>query len=77
MTRELHFANHFSAGKSEDGRYTYPSSLKHPVKPEFIASPAGRAEMQKKTLAMLLDGRSEEELMKQIRSAYRGLGIKL
>ncbi len=63
--------------KSEDGRYTWPSSVKHPAKPDFIASPTGRADLQKRTLAMLLDGRSDDELMKQIRSAYRGLGIKL
>ena len=62
---------------NEDGTYTYRSDIPHPPKPEFIASPAGQAAFQKKTVAILLDGRSEDELMKQIRSAYRGLGIKL
>ena len=62
---------------NEDGSYTYPRSIPHPAKPESIATPAGQAAFQKKTLAILLDGRSEDELMKQIRSAYRGLAIKL
>ncbi len=35
------------------------------------------AEYQTKILAILLDGRSEDELMKQIRSAYAKLGIRL
>ncbi len=62
---------------NEDGSYTYPSNVPHPKKPDSIATPASQAEFQKKTLAILLDGRSEDELMKQIRSAYHGLGIKL
>ena len=60
-----------------DGSYTYPRDLPHPKKPESIATSEGRAAFQKKTLAILLDGRSEDELMKSIRSAYRGLAIKL
>ena len=60
-----------------DGTYTYRSDIPHPPKPEFIASPASQAAFQKKTLSILLDGRSEEELMKQIRAAFRALGIKL
>jgi hypothetical protein len=59
---------------SPDGSFRYPSSMKLPEKPEAMASPD---EFQKKTLAILLDGRSEAELMKQIRSAYAKLGIRL
>ena len=60
-----------------DGRYTWPSSLAHPTKPALEASPDALAEFQKKTLAILLDGRTEADLMKQIRSAYTKLGIRL
>jgi len=35
------------------------------------------ADFQKKTLAILLNGRTSEELMKQIRSAYARLGVRL
>ena len=62
---------------NEDGSYTYPRDIPHPPKPESIATPSGQAAFQKKTLAILLDGRTEDELMKQIRSAYRGLAIRL
>ena len=60
-----------------DGSYTYSSDVPHPPKPDFIASPEGREAFHRKMLAILLDGRSEAELMKQIRAAYRGLGVKL
>jgi hypothetical protein len=35
------------------------------------------ADFQKRTLDILLDGRSSDELMKQIRSAYTRLGVRL
>jgi hypothetical protein len=60
-----------------DGSYTYPSSLPHPKKPDIIVTPETETEFQKKMLTILLDGRSESELMEQIRSSYRRLGIKL
>jgi len=60
-----------------DGSYRWPGSLKHPEKPAIVATPEALAEFQKKTLYILLDGRSEAELMKQIRSAYTKLGIRL
>ena len=60
-----------------DGSFTYRSDLALPKPPAEIATPAARAEFQKKTLQILLDGRSEVELMKQIRSAYTKLGIRL
>lgn len=59
------------------GSYSWPGNMKHPEKPAVIATPEALAEFQKKTLAILLDGRSEAELMKQIRSAYAKLGIRL
>jgi hypothetical protein len=61
----------------EDGSYTWPSSLKHPEKPAMFASADAREAFKKKTLQILLDGRSEAELMKQIRSAYAKLAIRL
>jgi hypothetical protein len=60
-----------------DGRYSYPSDMKPPEKPAIFASPNAQDEFRKKTLAILLDGRSEAELMKQIRSAYAKLAIRL
>lgn len=60
-----------------DGRFRYPRTMTPPKYPEIVATPEARAEFQKKTLAILLDGRTEAELMKQIRSAYTKLGIRL
>lgn len=60
-----------------DGSYRWPDSLQHPAKPAVLETPEALAEFQKKTLSILLDGRSEVELMKQIRSAYTKLGIRL
>lgn len=61
----------------EDGSYRWPSTLKHPDLPAVMATPEARDEFQKKTLQILLNGRSETELMKEIRSAYMKLGIRL
>lgn len=60
-----------------DGRIQYPGSVTPPTRPAFAASPEGEEEFRKKTLQILLDGRSEAELMKQIRSAYAKLAIRL
>ncbi|MDQ3621693.1 MAG: hypothetical protein M3463_04275 [Verrucomicrobiota bacterium] len=54
-----------------------PGEMKHPEPPAVLASRETRAEFQKKTLQILLDGRSEAELMKQIRAAYAKLAIRL
>lgn len=59
-----------------DGSYQWPGNLKHPEKPKIMEEGA-MEEFQKKTLYILLDGRSEAELMKQIRSAYAKLGVRL
>jgi hypothetical protein len=61
----------------EDGSFTYPRNLTPPKPPEIISSPQARAAFQKKTLEILLDGRSEADLMKQIRTGYAHLGIRL
>lgn len=60
-----------------DGSYRWPSSLKHPAKPKVVESPEARTEFQHQALNILLDGRTEAELLKQIRSAYSRLAIKL
>jgi len=60
-----------------DGSFTYRSDLVLPKPPTVVAMPEARAAFQKKTLEILLDGRSEADLMKQIRSAYTKLGIRL
>ena len=62
---------------SPDGSYRWPNSLTHPTEPEFSSSPEKRAEIEKSTLEILLDGRTPEELTEQIRTAYRRLGVRL
>jgi hypothetical protein len=60
-----------------DGSYRFPASLKHPEKPAILESPEALTEFQRKTLAILQAGRSEADLLRQIRSAYAKLGIRL
>ena len=60
-----------------DGSFNYRSDMTLPKRPAVLESPEARAEFQKKTLQILLDGRSEADLMKQIRSGYARLGIRL
>jgi hypothetical protein len=60
-----------------DGRYRWPSTMKHPEQPAVLESPAAREAFQKQTLQILLDGRTEAELTKQVRAAYARLGIRL
>ena len=60
-----------------DGSFDYRSNMKLPAPPAAVATPEARAAFQKKTLQILLDGRTEADLMKQIRSAYAKLGIRL
>ena len=63
--------------KLPGGRFRYPSDMTPPARPAEFANEEAQAEFQKKTLQILLDGRSEADLMKQIRSAYARLGIRL
>jgi hypothetical protein len=60
-----------------DGSFTYRSDMTLPKPPPELESPEALAAFQKKMLAILLDGRSEADLMKQIRSGYARLGIRL
>jgi hypothetical protein len=60
-----------------NGRFRYPSDMSPPERPKEFATEEAQNEFQKKTLQILLDGRSEADLMKQIRSAYTRLGIRL
>jgi hypothetical protein len=60
-----------------DDSFTYKGDLIPPIRPRTVATPEAQAAFQKKTLQILLDGRSEADLMKQIRSAYAKLGIRL
>ena len=59
------------------GRFRYPSEMTPPARPTEYANEEARNDFQKKTLQILLDGRNEADLMKQIRSAYVRLGIRL
>jgi hypothetical protein len=60
-----------------DGSITFPNGVTPPKPPEILTSDEARDAFQKKTLGILLDGRSEAELMKQIRTGYAHLGIRL
>lgn len=71
------FKKHPDVEVLEDGRYRWPSSLTHPPKPDVLESDENRREFERRTLEILLDGRSTEALMDQIRAAYRRLGLRL
>lgn len=60
-----------------DGSFTYRSDMVLPKRPPVLESAQARADFQKKTLEILLNGRSEADLMKQIRTGYSHLGIRL
>lgn len=61
----------------DDGRYRWPSTLTHPPRPAVLESEEKRREFEQQTLAILLNGRTTEELMDEIRTAYRRLGLRL
>ena len=60
-----------------NGRYRWPAGMQHPEIPKILESEATRNEFEKASLETLLTGRTNEELMDQIRSAYRKLGVRL
>ena len=60
-----------------DGSFTYRKDMTLPKRPDVLSSKEARADFQKKTLGILLDGRNEADLMKQISTGYSHLGIKL
>jgi len=60
-----------------NGRYRWPAGLKPPEAPEILTSEEKKAAFEKEALAILLNGRSSEQLMAEIRTAYRKLGIRL
>lgn len=63
--------------KQPGGGYRWPSGLTPPERPAILASEQAYEEFQKQTLQILLNGRSPAELMKQIRSAYARIGVRL
>ena len=60
-----------------NGTYSFSSDITPPKVPVYMVTPGAKTAFQKKTLGILLDGRSEDDLMKEIRTAYSRLGIKL
>ncbi len=60
-----------------DGVMRWRGDLKPPARPAILTTPEARTEFAAKTLDILRDGRSDAELMKQIRSAYTRLGVRL
>lgn len=60
-----------------EGMIRWTGDLKLPVRPAILATPEARTEFARRTLDLLRDGRTDADLMKQIRSAYTRLGIRL
>lgn len=60
-----------------DGSYRWTGDLKAPQAPSVYTSAEALDEYQHRTLQILLNGRTEAELMKEIRAAYARLGIRL
>lgn len=71
------FKNQPGVEKFPDGSYRWRGDLKPPEKPAILESEQAYDAFQKRTLGILLNGRSEAELMKEIRSAYARIGIRL
>ena len=61
----------------DDGSYRWKGNLVPPEAPAVLTSEEARAAFQKDSLKILLNGRSESELMEEIRSAYAKFGIRL
>ncbi len=60
-----------------NGTYSYSNDITPPKAPAYMLTPDAKTAFQEKTLEILLDGRTEADLMKEIRAAYSRLGIKL
>jgi hypothetical protein len=60
-----------------EGGFRYPGNLKPPQPPAALESDAARDEFRQRTLKILLDGRNEADLTRQIQSAYARLGVRL
>ncbi len=60
-----------------DGSFEHPKHLRPPAMPRELFFGAAREQMIKQNLQVLLDGRTEAQLMEEVRAAYAGLGIKL
>lgn len=59
-----------------DGSFQHPKHLEPPAKPRELFFGAAREKLIKENLQVLLDGRSEEQLMEEVRGAFRDLGIR-
>lgn len=60
-----------------DGSFEYPRDLQPPALPRDLFFGASREAMMRETLNVLLDGRTESELMEQVRAAFRAQDIRL
>ncbi len=63
--------------ETADGSLRYPSTLKPPARPAKLSFAAGREELLKKNVLLLLNERTEAQLMSEVRTAYRKLGVRL
>jgi hypothetical protein len=59
-----------------DGSFSFPSNLHPPDMPKELLSPQARDEVAQKNIGILLDGRNETQLMKEVRSGFQKLGIR-
>lgn len=60
-----------------DGSFEYPRSLQPPSLPKELFFGAAREQRINDSLRVLLDGRTEAQLMEEVRAAYRAHDIKL
>jgi hypothetical protein len=60
-----------------DGSFVYPRDVQPPALPRDLFFGASREQLLKQNLQVLLDGRTEAELMEQVRAAYRAHQIKM
>jgi hypothetical protein len=63
--------------KLEDGRFSYPPNLNPPKPPPVPGGQSYGEDTPLKHLDVLLDGRSEEQLQRDIATGYARIGIKL
>lgn len=71
------FRRHPEVEQRPDGTLVFPSTLKPPEMPRELVFEKSRQEAMRENLKILLDGRTEQELFKEVRSAFQRLGIRL
>lgn len=60
-----------------DGSFEYPRDLRPPAPPRDLFFGAAREQLLKQNLSVLLDGRTEAQLLEEVRAALRAHDVKL